>query len=247
MSEFDDLRDQLRYGTRLLWKDLGDPWGHIAVRLPQTDKRKGFMLKHVRVPPPPADPEAVMIFDYDGNVLEGGRMKPWEIPIYSHVFKTRPDVQSCIHTHPHVATALSMAGKTVFAITHQSAQFEHGVPVFPGDMINTEELGAGLAETMGKFPAILLKGHGAVTIGANVGHAVQNTLNLEQAARQQIWAATLGTPETLEDRFINFHKNPPPGEGGLALWYTNMYYDGYQKRPVAKKRAPVKAKKKKRR
>ncbi|HEX9879529.1 MAG TPA: hypothetical protein VGB25_04975, partial [Candidatus Binatia bacterium] len=79
------------------------------------------------------------------------------------------------------------------------------------------------------------------------GHAVQNTLNLEQAARQQIWAATLGTPETLEDRFINFHKNPPPGEGGLALWYTNMYYDGYQKRPVAKKRAPVKAKKKKRR
>ena len=187
-----------------------------------------------------------MIFDYDGNILEGGRARPWEVPIYTHVFRNRPDVQSCIHTHPRVATALSMAGKTVFAITHQSAQFEHGVPIFAGDMINTEELGGGMAKTMGRFPAILLKGHGAVTIGSNVGQAVQNTLNLEQAAQQQIWAATLGTPEILEDRFIDFHKNPPPGEGGLALWYTNMYYDGNQKRPAPSKRASVRAKKKRR-
>lgn len=233
MKEFDELREELRFGTRLLFQDLRDPWGHIVVRLPEGDKRKGFMLKHVRVPPPPADPEAVMIFDYDGNILEGARMKPWEIPIYTHVFKTRPDVQSVIHTHPRVATALSMAGKTVFAITHQSAQFEHGVPIFPGDMINTEELGEGLAQALGRFPAILLKGHGAVSIGTNVGHAVQNTLYLEQAARQQIWAATLGTPDVLDDRFIDFHKNASPGEGGLALWYTHMYYDRTRTKPSA--------------
>ena len=38
-------------GTRLLFQDLRDPWGHIAVRLPESDGRRGFMLKHVRVPP----------------------------------------------------------------------------------------------------------------------------------------------------------------------------------------------------
>ncbi len=225
MKEFDQLHEELRFGTRLLFRDLGDPWGHIAVRLPETDKRDGFMLKHVRVPPPPADPNAMMIFDYDGNLIDGGRARPWEIPIYTAIFKARPDVQSVIHTHPHIATALTMAGKTVFAITHQSAQFEHGVPIFQGDMINTNELGEGLAETLGSWPVALLKGHGAVSIGESVGHAVQNTLYLEQAARQQIWAATLGIPEVLEDRFIDFHKKPPPGEGGLALWYTKMYYD----------------------
>ena len=66
---------------------------------------------------------------------------------------------------------------------------------------------------------------GAVTVGLNVAHAVQNTLYLEQAALQQIWAATLGTPEVLEDRLIAFQKDPPRGEGGLALWYTKRYYD----------------------
>ena len=62
MKEYDQLCNDLRFGTRLLFRDLGDPWGHIAVRLPEDDKRSGFILKHVRVPPPPADPNAVMIF-----------------------------------------------------------------------------------------------------------------------------------------------------------------------------------------
>ncbi len=225
MADLEELREELRYGTRLLFNELNDPWGHIAVRLPESDGRAGFLLKHVRVPPPPADPAAVMVFDYDGNVLEGERTIPWEIPLYVGIFQARPDAMSVIHTHPRVATALSMAGKTVFAITHQSAQFEHGVPIFQGDMINTPALGEGLAETLGSMPAALLKGHGAVTVGLNVAHAVQNTLYLEQAALQQIWAATLGTPEVLEDRLIAFQKDPPRGEGGLALWYTKRYYD----------------------
>jgi ribulose-5-phosphate 4-epimerase/fuculose-1-phosphate aldolase len=225
MSDINRLADELRFGTKLLFEDLGDPWGHIAVRLPKSDGRQGFMLRHVRVPPPPADPDAIMIFDYEGNVLEGDRRVPWEIPLYTEIFKARPDAESVIHTHPHVATALSMAGKTVFAMTHQSVQFARGVPIFPGDLLNTKELGENLAQTLGSWPAALLKGHGAVTVGFSIANAVQNTLYLEQAAKQQIWAATLGTPEVLEDRLIDFHKDPPKGEGGLALWYTKKYYD----------------------
>jgi len=238
MNEVDQLCEELRFGTRMLFRELGDPWGHIAVRLPKSYGRSGFYLKHVRVGPSRSmDPEAIMVFDYDGNVVEGERRIPWEIPLYTSVFKARPDVGSVIHTHPHVATALSMAGKTVFAITHQSVQFEHGIPIFPGDLVNTNELGEGVAKSLANWPAVLLKGHGAVAVGDCIGSAVQNTLYLEQAARQQIWAATLGTPEVLEDRLINFHKNPPTGDGDLALWHTKMYYDGKEGRgaPIRRK------------
>jgi L-fuculose-phosphate aldolase len=224
-AELDEQSQVLRASTRLIFRQLGDPWGHVAVRLPESYGRRGFMLKHVRVPPPPADPTAVMLFDEDGQVMDGERAIPWEIPLYVHIFKARPEINSVIHTHPHVATALSMAGKSIFAISHQSAQFERGIPVFAGDMINTPELGAELAKTLGPWPAALLKGHGAVAVGLSVGHAVQNTLYLEQAARQQVWAASVGTPEVLEDRLIDFHKSPPRGEGGLALWYTHLYFD----------------------
>ena len=36
IKQFDGLVDELRFGTRLLFQELGDPWGHIAVRLPKT-------------------------------------------------------------------------------------------------------------------------------------------------------------------------------------------------------------------
>jgi L-fuculose-phosphate aldolase len=225
VDEFEDRCQDLRFGTRLMFQEMGDPWGHIAVRLPQSDGRQGFMLKYVRTPAPPADPEAILIFDYDGNLLEGGRALPWEVPLYTGIFAARPDALSIVHAHPHVATALTMADKTIFAITHQSVEFEHGIPVFPGDMIHTKELGAGLAETLGAWPAALLKGHGAVTVAPSIPGAVQTMLHLEQAARQQVWAATLGTPQMLEDRLIAFHSNRPTfGEGSLALWYTKRYY-----------------------
>ena len=221
----DKLAAELKFGTRLLFQELGDPWGHIAVRLPKESGRDGFMLKHVRVTPPPGNPHAVMMFDYNGKIIEGERRVPWELPLYTAIFQSRPDVQSVIHTHPLFATALSMTGKTVFAITHQSAPFEHGIPIYGGDMVNTQELGEGLAETLGKRPAALLKGHGAVVVGTSIAHAVQSTLYLEQAAQQQIWAATLGTPQVLDQHLIDFHKNLPPGDGGLALWFTKKHYD----------------------
>jgi ribulose-5-phosphate 4-epimerase/fuculose-1-phosphate aldolase len=219
------MADELGFGTRLLFQELGDPWGHIAVRLPKESGREGFMLKHVRITPPPGDPHAIMIFDYDGKVIEGERRVPWELPLYTAIFKARPDVGSVIHTHPLIATALTMAGKTVFAITHQSAPFEHGIPIYGGDMVNTDALGEGLAETLGQRPAALLKGHGALVVGSSIAHAVQSTLYLEQAAQQQIWAATLGTPQVLDQQLIDFHKNLPPGDGGLALWFTKKHYD----------------------
>ncbi len=224
-KNLDGLVTDLRFGTRLLFQELGDPWGHIAVRLPKESGRDGFMLKHVRVAPPPDNPNTIMTFDYDGKVIEGERRVPWELPLYTAIFKARPDVQSVIHTHPLIATALSMAGKSVFAITHQSAPFEHGIPIYGGDMVNTQELGEGLAETLGNRPAALLKGHGAVVVGSSIAHAVQSTLYLEQAAQQQIWAATLGTPQVLDQHLIDFHKNLPPGDGGLALWFTKKHYD----------------------
>ena len=61
----DELVEDLRFGTKLCVQELGDPWGHIAVRLPKESGRHGFMLKHVRVNPPPGDPHPIMMFDYD--------------------------------------------------------------------------------------------------------------------------------------------------------------------------------------
>ena len=40
MKEYDQLCNDLRFGTQLLFRE-GDPWGHIAVRLREGDKLMG--------------------------------------------------------------------------------------------------------------------------------------------------------------------------------------------------------------
>ncbi len=226
MSELDALHRELRLSARLLFRELRDPWGHVAVRLPPSDGRSGFLLKYIRVLPPPTDPETVYVYDYDGNRLEGEGKVPWEIPLYTETFKARPDAQAVIHMHPRLATALTMGGKTIFAISQDTAQFERGVPVVPGDMVNTVERGAALARALGSGPAVLMKGHGAVTVGASVPHAVTQMLAVEQAAQQQVWAATVGTPEPLDESLLAFLRHPPADLEGLALWYSKLYFEG---------------------
>jgi ribulose-5-phosphate 4-epimerase/fuculose-1-phosphate aldolase len=226
MSELDDLHRLLRIGARMLFRELRDPWGHVAVRLPKSDGRDGFLLKYIRALPPPTDPETIYVYDYDGNRLEGDGKVPWEIPLYTETFKARPDAQAVIHMHPRLATALTQGGKTIFALSQDTAQFERGVAVVPGDMVNTVERGAVIAEALGRGPAVLMKGHGAVTVGASVPHAVTQMLAVEQAAQQQVWAATVGTPQPLDESLLAFLRNPPADVENLALWYTKLYFEG---------------------
>lgn len=204
----DTLQDQLSrqcfLGARFLWRELREIYGHVSVRLPDN---RGFLLMMARVPGPPADPDEVLMFDYEGNKLMGESPTPYEITLHTEIFRKRPDVNSIVHSHPHMATALTTAGKTVYAITQQSKVFGRGVPVFKGDFINDRAIGVELAECLGDNAAALMKGHGCVTVGRHVPDAVTNVFYLEQAAKQQIWASTLGTPEPLSDS-IMAHRFP---------------------------------------
>jgi ribulose-5-phosphate 4-epimerase/fuculose-1-phosphate aldolase len=201
----DELGRQCFLGARFLWRELREIYGHVSVRLPDN---KGFLLMMARVPEPPIDADEVMMFDYEGNKLRGQTATPYEITLHTEIFRTRPDVNSIVHSHPHMATALTTVGKTVYALTQQSKQFGKGVPVFKGDFINDREIGAELADCLGDHTAALMKGHGCVTVGRHVPDAVTTVLYLEQAAKQQIWAASLGGQAELLPQRILDHKFP---------------------------------------
>ncbi len=217
-TEVDELRRQCFLGARFMWRELRELYGHVSCRLPDG---KGFFLMMVRVPEPPGDPDEVLLFDNEGNRLEGSTPTPYEIYLHTEIFRRRPDVQSIVHSHPHMATALSTAGKTVYAVTQQSKAFGAGVPVFKGDFVEDRQLGVELADCLGSHCAALMKGHGAVTVGHHVPDAVSQVLYLEQAAKQQIWASTVGTPELLPDHILN-HRFPESradlNQGTTNLW-----------------------------
>jgi ribulose-5-phosphate 4-epimerase/fuculose-1-phosphate aldolase len=216
MTEKDEIRRTCLIGARILWRELRDVYGHVSCRLPGED---GFALKMVRVPPAPLDPDQVLEFDSEGR-RRAGEQEIWELPLHTEILRRRPEVQAVVHAHPHAATALSTTGRTVFALTQQSAPFGEGLPVFRGDWIETPDLGVELADCLGGAPAALLKGHGVVTVGRSVGQAVEAMLYVEQAAQQIIWASTIGTPELLPERLRNHPRRRQFAQGGGAqnLW-----------------------------
>jgi ribulose-5-phosphate 4-epimerase/fuculose-1-phosphate aldolase len=219
----EEVRRDCLLGARVLWRELRDVYGHVSGRL----SRGGFALKMVRVPPAPLSPDEMLEFDDEGS-RRAGQQEIWELPLHTEILRRRPDIVAVVHSHPHAATALSTTGKTVFAVTQQSSAFGVGLPVFPGDWIDSAELGRALAECLGDAPAALLKGHGVVTVGRSVGHAVETMLYVEQAAKQIIWASMIGTPEVLP---LRLRDNPrrrqiaARGGGGSRNLWQQLVWD----------------------
>lgn len=191
------LRAQVLLAARELARRLDDVWGHVTCRIPATDGASpGFYLKHLRIPRS-GDPDHVNAFGYDGTAIDGGHEIPWEIPLYTQVYAARPDVQSVIHIHPPVATAISTAGQVIHAVSHEGLEFGDGLPVYSGEIVGDATVGDNVATTLGRGSACMLKGHGAVVVGKSVPDATVRALYLERTAKQLVWASSFGGAEVL--------------------------------------------------
>ncbi len=204
MTDLATLQEEVRFGARTLQRKLDDIWGHCTARLPSGAGREGFMLTYLRIPFKPVPPDEVYYFDYDGRLLEGRGQVPMEIPLYTNVYRSRPDVQSIVHVHPQAVVTLGLTGQTVQAIHSASARFRAGIPTFPGDMLDNDEVAQAMAAALDQHVAILLRSHGAVTVGVDVPHAVCTALLLEDTARMQLAAAAAGQVTPLEPRLLEW-------------------------------------------
>src|SRR5207249_7995443 len=62
------------------------------------------------------------------------------------------------------------------------------------DLIKTDGQGERLARALGAHRAVLMRGHGAVTVGESVEAVFLASLYLEENARHQLFASLLGKP-----------------------------------------------------
>jgi L-fuculose-phosphate aldolase len=196
-DDLDRLRSQVLLAARELARRLDDVWGHVTCRIPDArGGSAGFYLKHLRIPRG-GDPDHVNAFGYDGSAIDGGHEIPWEIPLYTQVYAARPDVQSVIHIHPPVATAISTAGHPIHAVSHEGLEFGDGLPVYSGEIVGDAPTGDNVASVLGAGSACMLKGHGAVVVGTSVPDATVRAIYLERTARQLVWASSFGGAEVL--------------------------------------------------
>jgi ribulose-5-phosphate 4-epimerase/fuculose-1-phosphate aldolase len=173
--------------------------GHASARIPDTDliviKGRGYRneaLESMRA-------EDQLVLDLDCNIVSGpkGIAPAGEIKLYTHVYKTRPDVGAIVHAHPRFATVMSVVKVPLSVVCHEGAHITlQGVPVFDDmNLVSTDETGAGLAAALGPRSALLLKAHGAVTVGRSLEQATVNMIDLEEQARMNFYCLSAGGPD----------------------------------------------------
>lgn len=136
-----------------------------------------------------------------GKRIGDGIEPPSEWYIHASIYRHRPDVNGIVHSHPDFIVALSALGKRLRPITQTGAQAgipEDGAPVYDHvETVHTHAAGEELAEVLGGAPVVVLRQHGAVTVGASVEQAVVRMISCEGNARQLCTVLAIGEPNYL--------------------------------------------------
>ena len=117
---------------------------------------------------------------------------PGEAWIHLAVYRARADVNAVCRAQPRVAAAFGVTATPIRRLHGQGALLGGEVAVHDdARLVRTRELGVEVAERLGSGHAVLLRGNGAVTLGATVGEAVARMWVLESSARINLDAAQL--------------------------------------------------------
>ncbi len=210
-----DLKQQVAESSHILdHQGLVDFHGHISARIPNTQVMyiKPVLRAHNQIKP--EDIIAVDINDYlaagqaqwvpddqQGRVIDAP-VPPREAALHAAIMEARPDVNSVVHTHQLVATAIGAGNVPIKPLYNQAVPFAPETPIYPKpDLITTAEQGREVARTLAGRGAALLRGHGVVVVGASIDEAVSNAIYLERAAIIQVIATIVGDPAPLPDDY----------------------------------------------
>jgi 3,4-dihydroxyphthalate decarboxylase len=176
-----------------------DILGHVSARAPRADSvlvrsrsshERGLLF---------TTPEDIHEIGADSENLPRGYRRPNEFPIHSRVLRARPDISAVVHVHPPAVVACDLAGLPLRPIVGAynipaMRMASDGFPIYPRSvLINTDDLGDAVADTLGDRPVCILRGHGIVTVGDSIEQAVVRALNIEILARMTLAAGQRGT------------------------------------------------------
>ena len=145
-------------------------------------------------------PDMILEVDEEGNVIVGNGVPSSEFKMHREVYRLRPDVCACVHTHSPVATAFAVAGREIVTNGLAEGNVVLGkVPVAPYGRPGTEDIYAHFSEFLPEYNAILLGNHGVVTVGPDLSTAFSLTEAVEKTAKIVLIAQFLGGENSIPE------------------------------------------------
>jgi ribulose-5-phosphate 4-epimerase/fuculose-1-phosphate aldolase len=175
-----------------------DGYGHVSVRHEKSPDR---YLMSRSIAPELVTAADIMEYDLDSTPVDPrGRTSYLERFIHGEIYRARPDVRAIVHNHSPSVIPFGVTGAPLRPLYHMSAFLSGGVPIFDirqaGGMtdmlVRNAALGQALARTLGARPVALMRGHGAVVVGASLPLVVFRSVYTEVNARLQAQAMAIG-------------------------------------------------------
>lgn len=172
-------------------------WGNISTR--------DFDTGYIYVTPSGMDystctKEDILIYDKDGELVEGHRRPTIEKGMHVKIYQNRPDVGSVIHTHPIYSTIFCVLNWDIPPVTEEFAQIiGKSVRCAEYHLPGTKELADAVVEALGDSMAVLCVSHGTVCVGRNMKHAFNVSTVLEKACQIYYMAKSIGDPVIISD------------------------------------------------
>jgi HCOMODA/2-hydroxy-3-carboxy-muconic semialdehyde decarboxylase len=180
-----------------------DAFGHVSVRDRRNSQR--FWLSRSRSPAL-VELDDLMEFALDGAAVDArGRTPYGERMIHAAVYAARADVQSVVHHHAYNVLPFTITDEPLKPVVHTASVIGAEIPVwdirakFGGTdmLVRSIEQGRDLAAALAGNTCALMRGHGAVVVGASIERAVLTAIYLQVNADVLLKALPLGEPKPL--------------------------------------------------
>jgi ribulose-5-phosphate 4-epimerase/fuculose-1-phosphate aldolase len=186
-----EIKHQIVTAIRMLESaGLVDMNGHLSYRIPGTER---VLINSRRASRASLTVDDIVTMDLEGNLVEGEDEPPSEKHIHTSVYRSRDDVNSVLHNHPHWQTVLGIAGIDMAPVFSIGSFVEEGTPVYEtSSLVNTREIGDELATVLGRSTVASLRYHGSVVVESEIQALFARAVYVEENAKKQYYATLLG-------------------------------------------------------
>ena len=116
-----------------------------------------------------------------------------EIPMHLACYRARPDIGAVIHIHPVYGTILGIMGVKLGYISYEfMCAMRSEVPTINYKSAGSRALAEAVESAIKKYNGVLLKNHGTIVVGVDLGQAYERALALERAAKTYILSGLSG-------------------------------------------------------
>ncbi len=148
------------------------------------------------------DEDGLVEIAVDAATLPAGA--PGESWIHLAVYRARPDVAAVVRAQPRAAVAAAAVTTALHPLSGQASWLGRTVPVHDdARLLRTAELAAAAAGALADGEALLLRGNGAVTVGASPGLAVARMWLLAAACDAWMSTSDSGSRRPLADTEVD--------------------------------------------